>query len=90
MRMSLRWKRSVAVGMLAAAALVAPAATTAASARPPCCGVDDVVTYWSTPDFEVGTIVGQHSEGNDCGYIDWGVQSPYVSYSYRYCATSTG
>jgi hypothetical protein len=90
MRISHRWKRSVAVGVLAAGALLAPVATTTAGARPPCCGVDDLATYWSTPDFETGTIVGQYDEGYDCGPYSWGVQTPYVSYSYRYCATSTG
>jgi len=86
MRISPRVSKTVVAAVLAAGALAAPVTTTTATALPPCCGVDDIANYYATPDM-TGSIVGQHDDGGDCAFTNWGQVTPYVKYTTLYCST---
>jgi len=87
MRISPRLNKSLVAVVLAAGALLAPATTSTAAAMPPCCGMDQIANYYSTA--AMTTLVGQYDLDGECAFTNWGQTTPYVKYTWRYCATST-
>jgi hypothetical protein len=87
MRVSHRVNKSVVAVALTAGALLAPVTTTTANALPPCCGLDTVITYYSTS--AKTTVVGRYDDGVDCDFADWGYRTAYYTTSTYYCSTST-
>ncbi len=66
-----------------AGALLVPASSADAVVQPCVAGhCDSVVEFWSDATHTVR--VGEYEDG-DCGYVNWGVQTQYVTHWWRTC-----